>query len=139
MMDQDAFMQSMSLQNNNCFPCPMCKQPFLEQSLQRQLVNQIRELVFKSCQNCSDEHPDQNFKYDDYITHLIRECPKIQLECPFNCGESERYQNFQINNIKKHLYDQLCPNYHVYCKDCGQKCLVKDRFTHLCALGKLYE
>ena len=47
--------------------------------------------------------------------------------------------NFSKNDLGKHLGNQECPNFHVYCNLCGEKVLVKDRMYHSCALEKLYE
>ena len=76
--------------------------------------------------------------YEDYVKHITVECPKIQLDCPFKCGTGKN-SNFEKYQLKDHLASHRCKFFHVYCKDCGEKVLVKDRIFHTCALGKLYQ
>lgn len=101
-------------------------------------------MEFTCCQRCGGEYPDKNMDYETYLQHLTKECPRIKFACPFKCGiekgSTEQTGNkFEKHQLRDHLASQYCPNFHVYCNDCGAKVLVKDKINHICAIKKLYE
>mmetsp|Transcript_12702 Transcript_12702/g.21392 ORF Transcript_12702/g.21392 Transcript_12702/m.21392 type:complete len:163 (+) Transcript_12702:969-1457(+) len=76
--------------------------------------------------------------YGEYLEHLTKHCPKIELECPFLCEANGKVRTFEKFELKSHLTDFECPNFHVYCVECGDKVLVKDRVDHYCVIKRLY-
>ena len=97
--------------------CQGCGSLFSQVNVSDLVKSKMKELKFKSCQNCSDEFPDNEMDFDSYKVHLIRDCNKIQAPCPFKCG-AEKVSCFQRYELKEHLYSQTCPNFSVICSCC---------------------
>ena len=108
-MDMEAFAEEEAGAGNSIYQlppinCPLCRETFTDARLPRPIQNQLDDLVFKCCQNCYNEYPDQAMGYQKYIQHLTKECPNIKLACPFACTDKQgRIANFSKYDLKRHL------------------------------------
>ena len=129
--------------------CLMCGENNI--SIKSENLPFITSYLSKKVCKCKNENCDKKFSINNILPHL-KECPKEQILCRFDCGIKILRENIEIHEknctnrpfqckyckkdiikfkfLDNHL-DKECPLYYIKCSFCGEDILKKNTENHL--------